>query len=112
MRGFDSYSLQARVIPMGAVVLPAVVDTPFFERRGRRYDRVRPIPIRAERIADAIVDAAAHDRGVVYVPGWMQVPARIHGVAPRAFRWLAERSAEREQRRAMPSSGTVQRRPR
>jgi short-subunit dehydrogenase len=85
-------SLRYELSPQGigvTVVLPGVVDTPFFERRGRRYDRVWPIPIRPERVANAVVDAAARDRAVVYVPRWMQVPAGIHGVAPRAFRWLA-----------------------
>jgi short-subunit dehydrogenase len=85
-------SLSYELSPHGVgvtVVLPGVVDTPFFDRRGRRYDRAWPIPIRPERVANAIVDAAEHDRSVVYVPGWMQLPARIHGVAPRTFRWLA-----------------------
>jgi short-subunit dehydrogenase len=86
-------SLSYELSPHGVgvtVVMPGVVDTPFFERRGRRYDRVWPIPIRPERVAHAIVDAAARDRAVVYVPGWMQLPARIHGLAPGAFRWLAD----------------------
>jgi short-subunit dehydrogenase len=85
-------SLSYELSPHGVgvtLVLPGVVDTPFFDRRGHRYDRAWPIPIRPERVASAIVDAAARDRAVVYVPGWMQLPARIHGVAPRTFRWLA-----------------------
>jgi short-subunit dehydrogenase len=73
------------------LVLPGVVDTPFFGNRGRPYDRRWPVPIRADRVAGAIVDAAARDRDVVYVPGWLRFPAWLHGVAPGTFRRLASR---------------------
>jgi short-subunit dehydrogenase len=73
------------------LVLPGVVDTPFFGSRGRPYDRRWPVPIRADRVARAIVDAAARDREVVYVPGWLRFPAWLHGVAPGPFRRLASR---------------------
>lgn len=74
-----------------SVVLPGVVDTPFFSRRGRRYDRTWPAPIPAERVAHAITDAITHDLGVVYVPAWMRFPAWLHGTSPVAFRRLASR---------------------
>jgi short-subunit dehydrogenase len=74
-----------------SVVLPGVVDTPFFDRRGRRYDRGWPVPIPAGRVACAITEAAARDRDIVYVPGWMQLPAWLHGLAPAAFRRAAAR---------------------
>jgi len=73
------------------VVVPGVIDTPFFGRRGRPYGRKRPAPIPAERVATAIVSALEHDRAVVYVPRWLRVPARIHGAAPGTFRALAAR---------------------
>jgi short-subunit dehydrogenase len=69
-----------------SLVLPGVVDTPFFGHRGRPYQRRRPVPIPAERVARAITRAAARDLDVVYVPGWMRLPAWLHGVAPRTFR--------------------------
>jgi short-subunit dehydrogenase len=75
------------------VVLPGVVATPFFTHRGRPYQRSRPAPIPAEHVAAAIVDAAARERDVVYVPDWLRFPAWLHGVAPGTFRWLAERFA-------------------
>jgi short-subunit dehydrogenase len=75
------------------LVLPGVVDTPFFASRGRPYDRRRPVPIRADRVAKAIIDAAARDRDVVYVPGWLRFPAWLHGAAPATFRRLASRSS-------------------
>jgi short-subunit dehydrogenase len=74
-----------------SLVLPGVVDTPFFGTRGRPYHRRRPAPIPAERAARAITRAAARDLDVVYVPGWLRFPAWLHGVAPRTFRRVAAR---------------------
>jgi|SRR5579859_3293937 len=74
-----------------SVIVPAVIDTPFFDRRGRPYGRARPAPVPAGRVAAAIVSALEHDRPVVYVPGWMRVPAWLHGTAPGTFRALAAR---------------------
>ena len=74
-----------------SVVLPGVVDTPFFSHRGRRYDRRWPAPIPADRVANAISDAISRDLGVVYVPGWMRFPAWLHGASPGAYRLLAGR---------------------
>jgi len=74
-----------------SVIVPAVIDTPFFSRRGRPYGRARPAPIPAGRVAAAIVSALEHERAVVYVPGWMRIPAWLHGTAPGAFRALAAR---------------------
>jgi short-subunit dehydrogenase len=73
------------------VIVPGVIDTPFFGRRGRPYGRKRPVPLPAGRVATAIVSALEHERAVVYVPGWMRMPAWIHGTAPRTFRALAAR---------------------
>jgi short-subunit dehydrogenase len=85
-----SYELAGRGVGV-SIVLPGVVDTPFFSRRGRRYDRRWPAPIPAERVAQAITDAVSRDLGVVYVPGWMRFPAWLHGASPAAFRRLAGR---------------------
>lgn len=74
-----------------SVVVPAVIDTPFFDRRGRPYGRKRPGPLPAERVARAIMSCLERDRAVVYVPGWMRVPTWLHGTAPAAFRALATR---------------------
>jgi short-subunit dehydrogenase len=73
------------------VVVPGVIDTPFFTSRGRPYGRKRPAPVPAERVAQAIVSALEHDRPVVYVPRWLRLPAWIHGAAPGTFRALAAR---------------------
>jgi short-subunit dehydrogenase len=74
-----------------SVIVPGVIDTPFFGRRGAPYDRKRPVPLPAERVAAAIVSALEHERSVVYVPRWMRVPAWLHGAAPGMFRALAAR---------------------
>jgi short-subunit dehydrogenase len=85
-----SYELRRQGVGV-SVILPGVVDTPFFSQRGRRYDRRWPPPIPAERVARAIIDAAERDRDVVFVPGWMRFPAWLHGAAPGPFRQLAAR---------------------
>ena len=74
-----------------SLVLPGVVDTPFFRSRGRPYDRRLPAPIPPERVARAILQAAQRDVDVVFVPGWLRFPAWLHGTSPRTFRWLASR---------------------
>ena len=84
------YELADRGIGV-SVVLPGVVQTAFFSRRGRPYERRRPAPIPPGRVAAAIVRAAEHDLRVVYVPGWLRFPAWLHGTAPRAYRALATR---------------------
>ncbi|WP_236714592.1 SDR family NAD(P)-dependent oxidoreductase [Nonomuraea pusilla] len=72
-----------------SVVLPGVVDTPFFARRGVPYARRRPAPIPAERVARAVVAAVERGRAETYTPGWLRFPARLRGAAPGPFRALA-----------------------
>ncbi|MEV4377947.1 SDR family NAD(P)-dependent oxidoreductase [Streptosporangium sp. NPDC049644] len=72
-----------------SVVLPGVVETPFFERRGAPYTRRWPVPIPAERVAQAIVSAVEDGRPESYVPGWLRLPAMLKGAAPGPFRALA-----------------------
>jgi short-subunit dehydrogenase len=74
-----------------SVVLPGAVDTPFFGRRGQPYERTWPGPVNADRVARAITEAALRDRDEVYVPGWLRLPAWLHGAAPGPFRRLASR---------------------
>ncbi|HEY5019329.1 MAG TPA: SDR family NAD(P)-dependent oxidoreductase [Streptosporangiaceae bacterium] len=85
-----SYELAGQHVGV-SVVVPGVVDTPFFDRRGRPYNRSAPSPIPAERVARAIVTAVQRERDMVFVPGWMRFPAWLHGTAPRTFRALASR---------------------
>ena len=85
-----AYEVRDRGVAV-SVIVPGVIDTPFFDRRGRPYGRARPAPIPAGRVAAAIVSALEHERPVVYVPGWLRFPAWLHGTAPGAFRVLAAR---------------------
>ncbi|WP_263455161.1 SDR family NAD(P)-dependent oxidoreductase [Streptomyces sp. LS1784] len=73
------------------LVLPGAVDTPFFDRRGTPYQRERPRPVSAERVADVVVATITTERDRLYVPHWLGFPARIHGAAPGVFRRMASR---------------------
>lgn len=74
-----------------SVVVPGVVDTPFFDRRGSAYDRSWPAPIPAERVARAVLRAVADDRAEVFAPAWIRLPARLKGAVPGLYRRLALR---------------------
>ncbi|MFE0388298.1 SDR family NAD(P)-dependent oxidoreductase [Streptomyces bungoensis] len=74
-----------------SLVVPGVVDTPFFERRGAPYRRGWPKPVPPERVADAVWSAVRHGRNEVYVPGWLRLPVRVRGTAPGLYRRLAAR---------------------
>ena len=74
-----------------SVVSPGVVDTPFFERRGKPYDRSNPRPIGPEPVAAGIVKAIRTGRTQVFVPGWGSFPARLRGALPGLYRTLARR---------------------
>ncbi|QLH26073.1 SDR family oxidoreductase [Streptomyces sp. Rer75] len=72
-------------------VVPGVVDTPFFARRGVPYTRRVPRPMPPERVADAVWDAVARGRDEVYVPAWLRLPALVRGAAPGLYHRLAAR---------------------
>ncbi|MBE9500040.1 SDR family NAD(P)-dependent oxidoreductase [Streptomyces sp. GKU 257-1] len=87
-------SLRYELAPSGvgvSMVLPGVVDTPFFQRRGAPYRRDRPRPVPATRVAEAVCRALRTGRPNAYVPSWMAMPAWLHGTAPGVFRSLAQR---------------------
>jgi short-subunit dehydrogenase len=85
-----TYELANRGVGV-SLVLPGVVDTPFFSRRGRPYHRHWPSPIAAEQVAAAVTRAVVSDLPLVYVPGWLRIPAWLHGAAPRTFAAIAGR---------------------
>ncbi|MGH9065450.1 MAG: SDR family NAD(P)-dependent oxidoreductase, partial [Acidimicrobiales bacterium] len=74
-----------------SLVSPGVVDTAFFERRGRPYDRAFPRPIAPERVARAVETAIVHGRQRVIVPAWLGVPVAVATVAPALYRRLSHR---------------------
>lgn len=73
------------------LVVPGVVDTGFFRSRGSTYDRRRPRPIPAERVAAAIVHGLRSRSEEIVVPRWLVVPSRLHGATPALYRRLAGR---------------------
>jgi short-subunit dehydrogenase len=94
--GLDVFAQSLRLEMAGrgvavSVVVPGVVDTPFFVRRGRPYRRSRPRPLPPERVAAALVSAIARNRCEVYVPGWLRAPVAVRGLLPAVYRRLAGR---------------------
>lgn len=74
-----------------SVVFPGVIDTPFFDHRGTPYQRRKPTLIAPESIATAVIRVIEHDKAEAFVPSWLRLPARLHGVAPGTFRTMATR---------------------
>ncbi|GAA2151926.1 SDR family NAD(P)-dependent oxidoreductase [Kitasatospora kazusensis] len=73
------------------LVIPGVVDTAFFSRRGTPYHRDRPRPVSPERIADTVHALLTGRREEATVPGWLRLPERVHGTVPALFRRMAGR---------------------
>jgi short-subunit dehydrogenase len=94
--GLDVFaeSLRAETAGSGvhiATVIPGVVDTGFFETRGRPYQRRRPKPIPPDVVAEAVVNAIANDRAEAWSPGWLRVAPTLRALAPGAYRRLVVR---------------------
>jgi short-subunit dehydrogenase len=73
------------------VLVPAVVRTAFFERRGQPYHRRTPHPLPPERVADALVRAIAVNRPELYTPAWLRVPVAVRSLLPGTYRRFAGR---------------------
>ncbi|HET8600779.1 MAG TPA: SDR family NAD(P)-dependent oxidoreductase [Segeticoccus sp.] len=87
-------SLRDELAPSGirvTTVLPGVVATPFFTRRGSSYDRRFPRPLPAARLAAATVAAVEHDRTEVVRPRWLRLPIAVRATAPGLYAALADR---------------------
>lgn len=92
--GLSAYAATAREELRGtgvrvSEVVPGVVDTPFFARRGAPYARRSPRPVPPERVAAAVVRALERGTARQFVPRWLAVPARLAAAAPGLFRWMA-----------------------
>jgi short-subunit dehydrogenase len=72
-----------------STVLPGVVDTAFFERRGAAYDRRFPRPVPPERVARAVAAALESGRERTVVPRWLVLPAWLAAAVPGPYRALA-----------------------
>lgn len=82
--------VRARGIRVTTVV-PGVVATPFFQRRGSPYARRFPRPVPASLVAERLVDAVRNDRRQVVVPRWLRVPILLSDLAPGWYGRLASR---------------------
>ena len=74
-----------------STVLPGVVDTDFFARRGAPYDRRFPRPMPPARVARAVVGALESGRPRTVVPRWLALPAWLSVAVPGPYRALARR---------------------
>ena len=97
--GLDAFaeSLRAETVGSGvnvSVVVPGVVDTGFFDTRGRPYERARPRPVPPDAVADAVVRAVVRDRAEEWVPRWLRIAPAVRALAPGAYRRLAARFGE------------------
>ncbi len=86
----DAYatSVAAHGRPLGirvTTVVPGVVDTAFFRRRGVPYARRFPHPVAAELVAARLVAAVEHDRTEVVVPRWLRAPLWVRTLTPGAY---------------------------
>ncbi|HEY7222439.1 MAG TPA: SDR family NAD(P)-dependent oxidoreductase [Micromonosporaceae bacterium] len=73
------------------VLVPGVVATRFFDRRGRPYGRAKPRPLPAEAAAAALVRIIETGRAETYLPGWLRLPVAVRSIAPGLYRRLAGR---------------------
>lgn len=94
--GLAAYAASVRAETSGwgvvtTTVVPGVVDTDFFERRGAAYDRRFPRPLPPGRMAAEIVTAIRRDRAEVVLPRWLRLPIGVRAVAPGLYARLAGR---------------------
>ncbi|MDH6579297.1 SDR family oxidoreductase [Kitasatospora sp. MAP5-34] len=92
--GMFAESLRYELLGTGVrvrLVLPGVVDTEFFSRRGTPYHRQRPRPVPPERIAETVLALLTGRREEAIVPGWLRLPDRLHGTVPALFQRMAGR---------------------
>ena len=72
-------------------LLPGAVRTPFFDHRGKAYDRRLPRQVEPGEVASALLGAIERRQAEVFVPRWLTVAARVRGAAPELFHRLAQR---------------------
>ena len=73
------------------VLVPGAVRTPYFDRRGRGYERRFPRLLPAAAAADALVRMIEAGDAERHLPRWLRVPVAVRGTAPGVYRWLGAR---------------------
>ncbi|MGH3502247.1 MAG: SDR family NAD(P)-dependent oxidoreductase [Nocardioidaceae bacterium] len=94
--GVYAASLRAELAGSGVgvtTVVPGVVATEFFRRRGdgAPYTRRFPRPMPVATMADALVHAVEHERAEAVVPRWLRLPIAVNALAPGLYSRLAGR---------------------
>ncbi len=74
-----------------SVIVPGVVRTAFFDRRGRPYGRSRPRPIPPDTVARGVLRTIETGRAELYRPRWLRVPVMLRAAVPGIYRALAGR---------------------
>lgn len=74
-----------------SVVVPGVVATEFFDRRGTPYGRSNPKPIPPERIATAVERSIVRGTAEQYLPRWLRTAVPVRATVPGFYRALAGR---------------------
>jgi short-subunit dehydrogenase len=94
--GLDGFAESLRLELRGTgvevgVLVPGVVNTRFFERRGRPYGRQRPAPLDPGPVGRDLARLIATGGAELYRPGWLRLPVAVRGTVPGAYRALASR---------------------
>ena len=94
--GLDTFATSLRQELTGkgvevGVLVPGVIATAFFERRGRPYGRMRPRLLPVDSAAHALVRLIETGAAERYLPRWLGLPVAIRFTAPALYRGLAGR---------------------
>jgi short-subunit dehydrogenase len=92
-------ALSVELTPFGigtSTVNPGPVDTPFFDTRGHRYERSRPKPVPAARVAHAVIRAVESGHREVFVPPLLRQAVVAKTLIPALFGWGTARAFSRE----------------
>jgi short-subunit dehydrogenase len=97
--GLDMFAASLRLELNGTgvrvgVLVPGVIATSFFERRGRPYGRIRPRQLPVGVAAHALLRLIETGAAERYLPRWLGLPVAIRFTAPGLYRRLAGRYGE------------------
>ena len=82
----EALAVEAEPFNIGvSMVNPGPVDTDFFDTRGVPYARSFPKPVRAERVADAVIAAIERNRREQLIPRWFRQALVFKTLAPPLF---------------------------